>query len=318
MPASAHVPAVRAPRPATVISTARVSHRYGRTRVLHEVNLDVPDGATCALLGANGAGKTTLLRLLAGIDAVQEGRVALFGTDVDELTMRQRQQVAYVAEGQELPGWMTVAQLESYCAPLYPTWDGALATRLRERFALDKTQRISRLSRGQRMQASLLCALAARPRVLLMDEPFTGLDVAVKDALVGGLLDASADAACTTLVCTHDIGEIESLVDHVAFLRDQGIAVSGSLEALQERWQRVEATLPPVQAAEPWPISWTHVEYAGRRLAAVVDRRAPQHESEHTLSRCTDVQWRALSLRELYLTFGATTGSRASARERAS
>ncbi|WP_434478596.1 ATP-binding cassette domain-containing protein [Gemmatimonas sp.] len=87
MPASA--------RAATVISTARVSYHYGRTRVLHEVNLDVPDGATCALLGANGAGKTTLLRLLAGIDAVQEGRVALFGTDVDELTMRQRQQVAY-------------------------------------------------------------------------------------------------------------------------------------------------------------------------------------------------------------------------------
>ena len=108
------------------------------------------------------------------------------------------------------------------------------------------------------------------------------------------------------------------MVDHVAFLRDQCIAVSGSLEAMQERWQRVEATLPPVQVTEPWPSSWTHVEYAGRRLAAVVDRRAPQQESEHTLSRCTDVQWRALSLRELYLTFGATSGSRATARERAS
>jgi ABC-type multidrug transport system ATPase subunit len=108
------------PANAVAIAASRLTHRYGRTRVLHDVDLDVPQGATCALLGANGAGKTTLLRLLAGIEEVQDGRVALFGADVDDLTLRQRQQVAYVAEGQELPGWMTVAQLEAYCAPLIP------------------------------------------------------------------------------------------------------------------------------------------------------------------------------------------------------
>jgi ABC-2 type transport system ATP-binding protein len=300
---------------AVAIAASRVTHRYGRTRVLHDVNLDVPHGATCALLGANGAGKTTLLRLLAGIEEVQDGRVALFGADVDDLTLRQRQQVAYVAEGQELPGWMTVAQLESYCAPLYPAWDTALATRLRERFALDRQQRVSRLSRGQRMQASLLCALAARPRILLMDEPFTGLDVAVKDELVGGLLEASADVACTTLVCTHDIGEIESFVDHVAFLREQQIALSGSMEAMQARWQRVEATLPTDVKVDRWPPAWTRVEQAGRRLSAVVDRSAPVNESADPLSQSTDVQWRALSLRELYLAFGATNRPVASHRE---
>jgi ABC-2 type transport system ATP-binding protein len=168
------------------------------------------------------------------------------------------------------------------------------------------------------MQASLLCALAARPRILLMDEPFTGLDVAVRDELVGGLLEASADADCTTLVCTHDIGEIESFVDHVAFLREQCIAVAGSMEAMQARWQRVDATLPADVTTDHWPPAWTQVERAGRRLTAVVDRSAPVQESETFLLSCTDVQWRALSLRELYLAFGATNGPRASHREMAS
>ncbi len=148
-----------------------------------------------------------------------------------------------------------------------------------------------------------------------MDEPFTGLDVAVKDELVGGLLEASADVACTTLVCTHDIGEIESFVDHVAFLREQQIALSGSMEAMQARWQRVEATLPTDVKVDRWPPAWTRVEQAGRRLSAVVDRSAPVNESADPLSQSTDVQWRALSLRELYLAFGATNRPVASHRE---
>jgi ABC-type multidrug transport system ATPase subunit len=116
-------------------------------------------------------------------------------------------------------------------------------------------------------------------------------------------------------VCTHDIGEIESFVDHVAFLREQQIALSGSMEAMQARWQRVEATLPTDVKVDRWPPAWTRVEQAGRRLSAVVDRSAPVNESADPLSQSTDVQWRALSLRELYLAFGATNRPVASHRE---
>ena len=106
-----------------VVNVQGLSHSYGRKAVLRGLDLTIPEGAIYALLGANGAGKTTLLRLLAGIERVQNGAVSLFGDSVRGMTLSQRQRFAYVAEGQELPTWMRLEQMEAYCAPLYPTWD---------------------------------------------------------------------------------------------------------------------------------------------------------------------------------------------------
>src|SRR5690606_20180448 len=109
------------------------------------LDLAIPEGAFYALLGPNGSGKTTLLQLLAGLRRPRTGTVRLFGTDSRALTVEHRGQIAYVAEGQQLPGWMTVERLEAYLAPLYPRWDRALAGDLRQRFALDPRRRIGTL-----------------------------------------------------------------------------------------------------------------------------------------------------------------------------
>lgn len=292
--------------PLAVRATA-LTHAYGRRTVLQGLDLSVPAGAMYALLGENGAGKSTLLRLIAGIEPVRHGTLELFGVSGRSLAMAQRQRLAYVAEGQQLPGWMRLSQLEGYCAPLYPTWDAALATRLRDRFALDPMQRVSQMSRGQRMKAALLCALAPRPALLLMDEPFTGIDVATKDDLVRGLLDTATGEGCTVLVCTHDIAEIELLADWVGFLRDGRIEVSAPLESLREGYKRVELTLA-AQATVPtrWPSSWLQVQQAGHRVSALMP-----HEDAHGAARglprlAAQVDVHEVTLKELYLALGTT------------
>jgi ABC-2 type transport system ATP-binding protein len=285
-----------------VVAVEGLSHRYGRNAVLDDLDLVIPEGAIYALLGANGAGKTTLLRLLAGIERVQAGSVALFGDSVRSMTLGQRQRFAYVAEGQELPTWMRLEQMEAYCAPLYPTWDTQLATKLRRRFDLDAKQKIGTMSRGQRMKAALLCALAPRPRLLLMDEPFTGMDVSVRDELVRGLLETSGEHGWTVMVSTHDIAEIEMMVDWVGFLRDGRIGVSAPLERLRETYRRVEFTLAPgATLPTVWPSQWLRVEQSGQRVSVLGSgvSGAAITQALHVSTSALDEH--EVTLRELYL-----------------
>ena len=291
-----------------VVTVQGLSHRYGRKTVLRDLDVTIPDGAIYALLGANGAGKTTLLRILAGIERAQSGSVSLFGDRVSGMTLPQRQRFSYVAEGQELPTWMRLEQMEAYCAPLYPTWDAQLATQLRARFDLDATQKLGTMSRGQRMKAALLCALASRPRLLLMDEPFTGMDVGVKEELVRGLLDTAGDHGWTILVSTHDIAEIEMMVDWVGFLRDGRIDVSAPLEQLRERYRRVEFTMAPgASLPASRPASWVRVEQSGQRVSVFGDgigRESIKQSVPHTLVAIDEHE---VTLREMYLALATSS-----------
>ena len=221
------------PDPTPAVQVRGLTVRFWRTRVLDQLALTVPAGALYALLGPNGTGKTTLLRALAGIYPVAPGVVSLLGHDRATLPLTVQQQVGYVAEGQQLPGEFTVRQLDRYLAPLYPAWDAARSVQLLERFGVPLTRRIDALSRGQRMLVALWAALAARPALLLMDEPFTGIDVAVKDRLVEGLLEVMADGGVSVLLCTHDLAEVEMLADWMGILRDGRVAHSAPLEQLR-------------------------------------------------------------------------------------
>ncbi|WP_373069963.1 ABC transporter ATP-binding protein [Gemmatimonas sp.] len=286
----------------SAVAVQGLSHRYGRKRVLHELDLTIPEGATYALLGANGAGKTTLLRVLAGIERAQSGSVSLFGDRVQGMTLPQRQRFTYVAEGQELPTWMRLEQMEAYCAPLYPTWDATLAADLRRRFELDATQKIGTMSRGERMKAALLCALAPRPRLLLMDEPFTGMDVAVKEELVRGLLETAGEHGWTILVSTHDIAEIEMLVDWVGFLRDGRIDVSAPWEQLRDRYRRVEFTLAPgISLPRSRPASWLRVEQSGQRVSVFGSGIGGAAIAQAMPGAMVAIDEHEVTLRELYL-----------------
>lgn len=291
------------------IATRGLSYRFGRKPVLEGLDLDVPNGAFYALLGANGAGKTTLLQLLAGTRPMQHGSAMVLGSSVSRLTNSQRQQMTYVAEGQALPGWMRLAQLEAFCAPLYDSWDAALATRLRTRFDLDPNARISAMSRGQRMKAALLCALAPRPKLIMMDEPFTGMDVAVKDDLVRGLLDAASLEGATVLLSSHDIAEIEPLADWVGFLNEGRVKISAPLDELRERYKRVEFTTETSPGAPVvLPRNWMSLERAGVRVSVLVKDFASDRTLPAPFNEATRVNVREATLKELYIALAKSNG----------
>jgi len=287
-----------------IIETQNLTRRFGRMEAVHELNLAVPTGSVLALLGANGAGKTTTLKLLMNLLTPTAGGARVLGVDSRKLGEREFAQIGYVAEGQQLPRWMTVRQLLDYCRPFYPTWDRALEATLLKQFQLPETRKLAELSRGTLMKAALLSSLAYRPKLLLLDEPFSGLDPLVRDEFIRGVLEVSALGEWTVLVSSHDIEEVERLADHIAMLEEGRLVLSETTDALQARFRRVEVTLG---SAEPnlanVPASWREAEHAGRMVRFVDTGYAREALARACRERFADaaVVAHPMSLREIFI-----------------
>jgi ABC-2 type transport system ATP-binding protein len=255
------------------IETHDLTRRFGRTEAVHALTLQVPTGSVFALLGPNGAGKTTTLKLLMNLLRPTSGTATVLGTDTRRLEARQFERIGYVSENQRLPDWLTPRELFDYCRPLYPTWDDELRRRLESDLALGSNARLRTLSRGTRMKASLLASLAYRPELIVLDEPFTGLDPVVRDELIRGLLEVSADRPPTILISSHDIDEVERLADWVGFLRDGRFQFAEPVASLLGRFRLVEVVAtgdsPPALPADP---HWLPHGTAGRTLRFVDTR----------------------------------------------
>jgi ABC-2 type transport system ATP-binding protein len=287
-----------------IIETQKLTRRYGRTEAVHELNLAVPEGSVFARLGPNGAGKTTTLKMLMNLLPPTAGSARVLGVDSRRLGEREWAQIGYVAEGQPLPRWMTVRQLLDYCRPFYPTWDRALEAMLLKQFMLPEDRKLQQLSRGMLMKAALLSSLAYRPKLLVLDEPFSGLDALVRDEFIKGVLEVSAQGEWTVVVSSHDIDEVDRLADRVAMLDGGRLQLHETTEALQGRFRRVEVTLGEAEVAMGGqPESWCELERAGRVVRFVETK----YERTRTEGECrvrfpeAAVVASAMSLREIFM-----------------
>jgi len=287
-----------------IIETTQLSRRYWRTEALRDLTLAVPTGSVFALLGANGAGKTTAIKVLMNLLPPTAGEARVLGVDSRRLGERERAQIGYVSENQKLPLWMTVRQLLDYCRPFYPTWDPALETKLLAQFDLPPDRRLKHLSRGMLMKAALLSTLAYRPRLLVLDEPFSGLDPLARDDFVRGILEASELGDWTVLVSSHDIDEVERLADHVALLEAGRLQFSETTEALLGRFRRVEVTLPGPAQVGAAPAGWLQLDQTGG-LVRFVETRYDRAATERACrERFPDgaVTASPMTLREIFVT----------------
>jgi ABC-2 type transport system ATP-binding protein len=225
-----------------IIETQNLTRRFGRMEAVHGLDLVVPTGSIFALLGPNGAGKSTTIKMLMNLLQPTAGAAQVLGVDSRRLGEREFAQIGYVSENQQMPLWMTVRQFIGYCRPFYPTWDRDLEKKLLAQFALPGERKLKHLSRGMLMKAALLSSLAYRPKLLVLDEPFSGLDPLVRDEFIRGVLEVSDAGEWTVLVSSHDIEEVERLADHVGLLESGRMHLSEETETLQARFRRVEIT----------------------------------------------------------------------------
>ena len=245
------------------IETRFLTKRYRRTVALGGVTLEIPERAVYALVGANGAGKTTLIRLLMNIFPASAGTATVLGMASGELSGRAFERIAYVSENQEIPDAMTVGGLLDYVRPFYPQWDFELEVQLVRQFELPLQRKLKHLSRGMRMKAALASVLAYRPELIVLDEPFSGLDPLVRDELIESLKERSGET--TIFLSSHDMSEVESFATHVGYLEEGRLLFSEKLSTLTSRFREVEVTMSgPTKAGmlATVPTAWLNISFS--------------------------------------------------------
>lgn len=290
-----------------IIETRDLTKQFGENTAVQSLNLAVPAGSIFAFLGPNGAGKTTTIKTLMNIIKPTQGRATVSGIDSQKLGPEEFAQIGYVSENQEMPEWMTVNQFLNYCRKMYSTWDDKFCHNLVEQFNLPLKQKLKSVSRGMKMKAALVSSLAYRPRLLIFDEPFSGLDPLVRDEFVSGILSITEDENWTIFISSHDIDEVERLADWVGIIDKGLLKIVEQAETLQNRFRRIELTLKePIDIKHNFPESWYLPQQQGRTVHFIDSQYEAQKSEEKIRSifpNCSDIVVLGMSLREIFIAF---------------
>jgi ABC-2 type transport system ATP-binding protein len=285
------------------IRTEHLVKKFGRVEALRGLDLAVPEGAVYALVGPNGAGKTTVIKILMNIFGATRGRAEVLGLESTRLRGRHFSSIGYVSENQELPEWMRLDSFLAYLRPFYPSWDRKLENELVGQFDLPLDRKLRNLSRGMRMKAALASALAYHPKLIVLDEPFTGLDPLVRDELIQGLLERAEES--TILISSHDLAEIESFASHIGYLEQGQLRFSEELTTLVERFREVELTFDTLpRLAKPAPNTWMHLSSSAaviRFIESRFDAEKTTAEVRNVLGEARNVAFTPMSLRSIFL-----------------
>jgi ABC-2 type transport system ATP-binding protein len=289
------------------IECEHLTRTFGKTRAVDDLNLIVPAGSIFALLGANGAGKSTTLRLLLNLIRPTSGRATVLGRESTSLKKEMFQRIGYVTEDQALHDWMTLDQLLDYYRPFYPQWDRSLEKQLRTIFDLPGNRPLKKLSRGMRMKGVFLSVLPFRPELLVLDEPFSGLDPQVRDEFIEGLLEiVEADRLNTVIVSSHDINEVERLADWVGILAEGRLVTAEPMAQIQGRFRRIEVVGPEAASCVPreQPAGWRQVARPANNVVQFVHSGYSEGQTEkelHAIFAGAAVRASKMPLREIFL-----------------
>jgi ABC-2 type transport system ATP-binding protein len=296
----------------SAIRTENLSKRFLTVRALRQLNLEIPQSAIYALVGPNGAGKTTMIKVLMNILHPTQGTAEVLGTDSTKLRGDWFAQIGYVSENQEQPEWMRVDQFFDYLRPFYPNWDRELESALVRQMALPMDRKLRHLSRGMKMKAALASSLAYRPKLIVLDEPFSGLDPLVRDELVESLLERASEA--TILISSHDLAEIESFSSHVGYMEEGQIKFSEEMSSLTSRFRDVQVTLDaPAVPPSNIPATWLQPASSGTTFQ-FIDSQFEQERTRAAIhsafSNVRDITFTPMSLRAIFVAM-AKIGRRA-------
>ncbi|RUL91021.1 MULTISPECIES: ABC transporter ATP-binding protein [Micromonospora] len=287
----------------------RVSRRYGDVLALDQVDLEVRAGELVGLLGPNGAGKSTLISLLVGLRKPTSGRVELNGGDPRDPASRR--QIGVTPQETGLPGTLRVGEVVDFVSAHYP--DPVPRGDLLDRFGLaDLVRRqCGGLSGGQKRRLAVALAFVGRPRLVVLDEPTTGLDVEARHTLWEAIRTFHADGG-TVLLSSHYLEEVEALARRVVVIGQGRVLADDTVDAVRavvgvRRVSLTADTLPPL----PGVVRTEHVDGRTHLLTADADQLVRDLVTSGVEFR--DLEVRPTSLEEAFLAITATDAAPAAA-----
>lgn len=238
---------------------------YGTKEVLSGVSLTVPDASVFGLVGINGAGKTTLLRMMADVLRPDEGTVEYDGENIAG-NAKKRKELFFLPDDPYYAAGTTVEKLVELYKSFY-SFDDELFSRYEKLFSLERRTPVRNFSKGMKRQAFAALALACRPKYLLLDEAFDGLDPLARLELKRGIISLEGT---TAVISSHSLRELEDICSGFALLDGGAVADAGDLSETLERVHKFQAAFEEPVPRERFPFECLSFESEGRVVRFVV------------------------------------------------
>ena len=227
-----------------VISCKNLTHYYGKRLIYKDLSFNVPKGRILGLLGKNGTGKTTTINILNGYLKPKSGECLIFGRDVQNMEPSLRRNIGLLIEGHIQYSFMNIRQIEKFYASFYPKWKKEAFYELVGQLKITPTQRISRMSCGQRSQIALGLILAQDPELLILDDFSLGLDPGYRRLFVDYLREYARAEQKTVFLTSHIIQDMERLIDDCIIMDYGRIMIQQPVKELLGSVKRYEFTVP--------------------------------------------------------------------------
>ena len=287
------------------IEIANLYCAYGHKIVVDQLSLRVPTGSVYGFLGPNGAGKTTTIKTLLGLRKLQAGNIRLLNYDIATHGLEARQRTGYMAETNNLYGFMKVGEMVETARRLSTRWDSRAMARYLELFNLSPNQKIRKLSKGMKGQLALALVLGSEPDLLILDEPTSGLDPLKRYDFLNHIVREVSQAGRTIFFSSHNLNEVEQIADRIAIINEGRLIVEDELDNLKLREKAVKVAFDrPVWVHDLENIPGVrHVMQEGRRFRLLVRGNADEVVTELESLGARAVETVDLNLEALFMAY---------------
>jgi ABC-2 type transport system ATP-binding protein len=289
---------------APVVELTRIGRRFGNVVAVNDLSLTLRPGECFGLLGRNGAGKSTTLRMMAGLLHTDTGTVRIFGQDPLRNPEVAKMRLGYLAEDQSFPSVLAPSDLFRFFAAAHPYWDWDFAQSLVDRFQIPVDRKLKEMSKGQQRQAALVCAVAHRPKLLVLDEPGGGLDPVVRRSFLEEVIGLLSNEETTVVFSSHHLQEVERLAHRIGIMDRGRMVLDEELDQVREGSCRVLAEIDGGDADSIRHKLSGCVSARRRDDAWMLTMRCTVDEAKQRVAsalggRCRDVQ--PVSLEDLFI-----------------
>lgn len=219
-----------------IIRVNNLKKAYGKHVVLDDVSFSLGKNQIIGLLGPNGCGKTTLIKTITGLIKDYDGEIFIDG---DHPGVETKKKIAYLPEMSYLPDWMRPTDAIKYFSDFYDDFDSLKAERMMKDFALDRTQKIKTMSKGQKEKISLILVMCRKAQLYILDEPLGGVDPAAREQILDLIMKNYAEKS-TVLMSTHLIHDIEPVLDRALMISHGKVVLNESVAEIKKQGKTVE------------------------------------------------------------------------------